>query len=161
MIAEANKVFWLQLVGTGLTASLALHIAAVSTHARWPAVNCDNLYENALLKEPIQVQGGYTSIPENPGLGVEVDWDAVEQFRIDVIDKPYPYPDLLIQVSWPSGEIDDYAHGLQYWDDFIGGRRPVFVPGVRTDIIPDDGTEQWKTRYAEALKKPSWEMRPN
>lgn len=161
MIAEANKVFWLQLVGTGLTATLALHIAAVSTHARWPAVNCDNLYENALLKDPIQVQGGYTSIPENPGLGVEVDWDAVEQFRIDVIDKPYPYPDLLIQVSWPSGEIDDYAHGLQYWDDFIGGRRPVFVPGVRTDIIPDDGTEQWKTRYTEALKKPSWEMRPN
>jgi len=37
--AEAKPVagFWLQLVGTGLTAALALHVAAGCTPARWPA----------------------------------------------------------------------------------------------------------------------------
>ena len=161
IIAQANKVFWLQLVGTGLTATLALHLAAVSTHARWPAVNCDNLYEMNLLETPHRVRGGYMPVPEAPGLGVEVDWDAVERFRIEPIEKPYPHPDLLIKVSWPSGEADYYAHGLQYWDEFIGGRRPVFSPGVDTEIVPDDGSDEWRTLRERAVKKPSWAMRPN
>ncbi len=161
VIAQANKVFWLQLVGTDLTAALSLHLAAVCSHARWPAVNCHNLYAHTLLKEPIRVQGGYAQIPEAPGLGVELDWNAVERFRIEPIAKPYPFPNLLMRLTWPSGNVDYYAHGLQYYDDFIGGRRPVFSPGVRLEIVPDDGSLEWRQRYAEALKKPSWVMRPN
>ena len=161
IIAEANKVFWLQLVGTGITAAWALHFAAASSHARWPAVNCHNLYRHQLLSDPITVQGGLCKIPEAPGLGYEIDWDAIEMFQIDPIAKPYPHPNLLIQVTWPSGEVDDYAHGLQYWDDFIGGRRPVFSPGVEMSIVPDDGSDGWRERYSQATKKPSWVMRPN
>lgn len=161
VIAQANKVFWLQLVGTGITAAWALHFAAVSTHARWPAVNCHNLYEHQLLAEPLEVRGGLCTIPETPGLGFEIDWDAVERFRIEPIAKPYPYPNLLIQVVWPTGEIDDYAHGLQYWDEFITGRRPVTTPGVRMEVVPDDGSAEWRQRYTAALRKPAWVMRPN
>ena len=161
IIAMANKVFWLQLVGTGITAAVALHVAAVSSHARWPAVNCHNLYEHALLKEPLKVTNGLVTVPDGPGLGVEIDWDAVERFRIEPIEKPYPYPNLLIQLLWPSGAVDDYAHGLQYWDDFMNGRKPVFSPGVRMEIVPDDGSGEWRRRYEAALKKPSWDMRPN
>ena len=151
----------MQLVGTGITATWALQLAAVCSHARWPAVNCHNLYENMLLKEPLRVASGLATIPTGPGLGVEIDWDAVERFRIERIAKPYPYPDLLIEVSWPSGLQDDYAHGLQYWDDFIGGRRPVFSPGVDMKVIPDDGSDGWKQRYQRAQQKPWWTMRPN
>ncbi len=166
VIAQANKVFWLQLVGTGLTATLSLHLAAVCSHARWPAVNCHNLYEHTLLKrtskmDPLRVHGGYAQVPAGPGLGVEVDWDAVERFRIQPIAKPYPYPNLLMRLAWPSGAVDYYAHGLQYWDDFLSGRRPVFSPGVRLEIVPDDGSAEWRRLYGEALKKPSWVMRPN
>jgi hypothetical protein len=158
---EHDKVFWLQLVGTGLTATLALHLAAVCTHARWPAVSCHNLYEHTLLKEPIRVHNGYARIPTGPGLGVEVDPDAVERFRIEPIAKPYPYPGLLMRLRWPTGAEDHYAHGLQYWDDFISGRRPVFTPGVRLDIVPNDGSAEWQRQYQEALKKPSYVMKPN
>ena len=161
IIAEANKVFWLQLVGTGITATWALHFAAVCSHARWPAVNCHNLYQNSLLKQPLRVEGSLAAIPQGPGLGVELDWDAVEQFRIAPIAKPYPYPNLLIRISWPVGEADYYAHGLQYWDDFMNGRRPVFAPGVKMEVLPDDGSDQWKLRYAEGLKKPRWVMTQN
>ena len=131
------------------------------SHARWPAVNCHNLYQNALLKQPLRVEGSLTPIPQDPGLGIEVDWDAVERFRIDPISKPYPYPNLLIRVSWAAGEAAYYAHGLQYWEDFIKGRRPVFAPGVRMEVVPDDGSDEWKQLYAEALRKPSWVQRPN
>lgn len=161
LIAEANKVFWLQLVGTDIAAAWALHFAAVSSHARWPAVNCHNLYEQPLLKQPITVHGGLVDVPTAPGLGFEVDWDAVERLRIDPIPKPYPSPNLLIRVQWPSGEVDHYAHGLQYWDDFMNGRRAVFTPGVKMELVPDDGSSQWQADYRAAAQKPGWEMRPN
>lgn len=161
VIAQANKVFWMQLVGTGITATMSLHLAAVCSHARWPAVNCHNLYEHMLLKEPIKVHGGFAKVPDGPGLGIEIDWNAVERFRIQPIPKPYPYPNLLIEVRWPSGLVDDYAHGLQYWDDYINGRRPVFSPGVGMRIIPDDKTPQWRQRYEAALQKQWWVMKAN
>jgi L-alanine-DL-glutamate epimerase-like enolase superfamily enzyme len=161
ILAQANKVFWLQLVGTGLTTALSLHLAAVASHARWPAVSCQNLYEHTLLRQPIRVRGGLAPIPTGPGLGVEVDWDAVERFRIAPIAKPYPYPGLLMRLLWPSGEVDYYTHGLQYWDEFLGGRRPVFSPGVRLEVVPVDGTPEWRQLYETAGKKPAWVMRPN
>ena len=160
-IAQANKVFWYQLVGSGITAVWSIQFAAASTHARWPAVCCHNLYEHTLLKEPLQVKGGLVNIPQAPGLGVEIDWDAVERFRIEPIPKPYPYPNLLIRVAWPSGAEDFYAHGLQYWDDFHNGRRPVFVPGVHMEVIPDDGSKSWRREYERAGQKPSWVMKDN
>jgi len=160
-IAQANKVFWYQLVGSGLTAVWSFHFAAVSSHARWPAVCCHNLYEHALLKEPLQVAGGYAAIPTEPGLGIEIDWDVVERCRIERIDKPYPHPDLLIRVSWPSGAEEFYAHGLQYWEDFHNGRRPIFAPGVDMQVIPDDGSEEWQKQYELACLKPSWVMKDN
>ncbi|MBP85828.1 MAG: enolase [Planctomycetaceae bacterium] len=161
IIAEANKVFWMQLVGTDITAAWALHFAAVSTHARWPAVNCHNLYRHQLLEDPLKVEGGLCKIPEAPGLGFDVDWEAVEMFQIEPISKPYPHPDTLIQVVWPTGEVDDYTHGLQYWDEFIGGRRPVASPGVRMEIVPNDGSDEWRRRFEVANQKRAWVMRPN
>jgi L-alanine-DL-glutamate epimerase-like enolase superfamily enzyme len=161
IIALHNKVFFLQMTGTGITASLALHVAAVSTHARWPAVNCHNLYEHALLKQPLKPVNGLVPVPQGPGLGVEIDWDEVERRRIEPIPKPYPYPNLLMRLSWPSGAEDYYAHGLQYWDDFMNGRKPVFSPGVRLKVVPDDGSDEWRTLRETALKKPAFVMRPN
>jgi L-alanine-DL-glutamate epimerase-like enolase superfamily enzyme len=161
IIAQANKVFWLQLVGTDITAAWALHFAAVSTHARWPAVSCHNLYESPLLEEPLPVHGGLIDVPQRPGLGYAINWDAVERYRIDPIEKPYPHEGLLMKLSWPSGEVDYYAHGLQYWDDFIGGRRPVFSPGVQLEIVANDGSAAWRENHVAALEKPSWVMSPN
>ncbi len=160
-IAQANKVFWYQLTGSDITAVWSIHFAAVSTHARWPAVCCQNLYEHSLLKQPLQVKGGLAAIPTAPGLGVEINWEMVERFRIEPIAKPYPYPNLLIRVSWPSGAEDYYAHGLQYWEDFHNGRRPIFAPGVNMEVIPDDGSKSWQQEYATACQKPSWVMKDN
>jgi L-alanine-DL-glutamate epimerase-like enolase superfamily enzyme len=161
IIALHNKVFFLQMVGTGITATLALHVAAVSSHARWPAVNCHNLFENMLLRQPLKPVNGLVPVPEAPGLGVEIDWDAIEQFRIEPIAKPYPTKNLLMRLSWPSGAEDYYAHGLQYWFDFMNGRKPVFTPGVKLEVILDDGSATWRKQYEAALKKPAWVMRPN
>ncbi len=161
VIAEANKVFWLQLVGTGLTAAWSIHLSAVCSHARWPAISCHNLYLHPLVKSLGSMRNGCLPVPTAPGLGVEVDWDAVEKYRMDPIPKPYPHPGLLIRVNWPSGEQDHYAHGLQYWHDFMTARKPIFSPGVSMEIIPDDGSSEWQRLRAACLSKPEWDMRPN
>src|SRR5690606_219018 len=62
--ATANMPFFLQLVGTGLTTTLALHLGAVLSHAQWPAVTCHELYEHNLLTERIEVVGGHARVPE-------------------------------------------------------------------------------------------------
>jgi hypothetical protein len=66
-----------------------------------------------------------------------------------------------MRLSWPSGAEDFYAHGLQYWDDFMNGRKPVFTSGVHLEVIPNDGSPDWRKLYEAALKKPAWVMRPN
>jgi len=38
--------------------------------------------EHNLLAEPINYQNGHIVVPEAPGLGVEVDENAIEHYRI-------------------------------------------------------------------------------
>jgi hypothetical protein len=63
---------------------------------------------------------------------VELDEDAVERFRIQLIAKPYPEPGPLIAIRWPSGSTSYYAHA------------------VYLERIPDNGSGQWKEFQARA-----------
>ena len=148
--AAADKVFWLQLVGTGITAVWALHLAAVLSHARWPSINCHQLFTHQLVRPAIAVDNGLAPVPDAPGLGVELDEEAVARFRIPPKAKPYPAPGLLIAIRWPSGATSYYAHAQQYWDEFLGGRLPLFPRGVRLEQVPDDGSPGWRELQARA-----------
>jgi hypothetical protein len=152
--AMANKTFWLQLVGTGVTASFALHLAAVVSHATWPAVNCHQLYVNPLIKPGIAVSNGTAAIPEKPGLGVELDEAAISRFRIEPLASPPDPPDALIAVRWPTGATRYYATSKQYWDDFRSGRLQVFTRGVRMDYVENDGGREWKELHERAKAGP-------
>jgi galactonate dehydratase len=151
--AAADKPFWLQLVGTGITATFALHLGAVLTHARWPSVNCHQLYTDQMIKPRIKVANGTAAVPEAPGLGVELDENAVAKFRIEPLkQEPYPAPNLLLAIRWPSGATSYYAHARQYWDDFLGGRLPVFARGVYLERVPDNGSREWRELQARAAQ---------
>ena len=151
--AAADRPFWLQLVGTGITATFALHCAAVLSHARWPAVNCHQLYTHQMIRPAIKVENGTAPVPELPGLGVALDEDAVERFRVEPLKRePYPAPNLLLAIRWPSGATSYYAHARQYWDDFLSGRLPLFPKGVYLERIPDNGSRDWKDLQARAAK---------
>ena len=43
----------------------------------------DNALRTALLEEPFDPSGGEVAVPDGPGLGIEVDEDAVERHRIE------------------------------------------------------------------------------
>ena len=107
--AMANMPFWLQLVGTGITAAFSLHFGAVTSHSTWPAVNCHQLYTHSLLKTPIVVKQGFANIPDRPGLGYDIDWEVVDRFRVE---KPESRPDppRLVEVSWKDGKKMIFNH---------------------------------------------------
>ena len=70
---EANKPFWLQLVGTGITTTWAAHLGAVLPQAQRPAITCMNIREHQLIKPVIEVRSGFYRVPESSGLGIQVD----------------------------------------------------------------------------------------
>ncbi|MBN1641981.1 MAG: enolase [Anaerolineae bacterium] len=148
-----DKPFWLQMVGTGLTTALSLHLGAVLPAAQWPAVNCLNIYADDLLETPIEIAAGYARVPEGPGLGIVVDEQALARFRID---PPYalPKPRLLLTVRWPDGQVRHYADIRQCWADGLNGSIPAQARGVRMEVQPDDGSPAWAELYARAERGP-------
>lgn len=160
--AMADKPFWLQLVGTGITAAFSLHFGAVLSHARWPAVNCHQLYEHTLLTEPIHVEKTMAAVPDRPGLGYELDRDAMERYRVP---RPAqrPEPPRLIEVSWPDGRYMYVANTgrVNFMLDLArAGKMPYFERGVKTRLVPDDGSPRWKELYERARKAPVFTRSP-
>ena len=152
--AEVSMPFWLQIVGNGLTTTWDAHLGAVLTHARWPAISCINLYSHHLLAEPVRVVNGHQRVPDGPGLGVEVDEDAVERFRVpqEVLDGHasrgelfiHPKPRLINAVVYPDGTCI-YMDGL--------AAPGTYVEGVRTEILDDDGSKEWRELHERVQRE--------
>ncbi|MDE2816300.1 MAG: enolase [Chloroflexota bacterium] len=152
--AVANKPFWLQLVGLGLTTAWSAQLGAVLSHAQWPAISCMHIWEHDLLSESFVVEGGYMPVPEGPGLGVTLDEEAIDRYRVDgKADRPRQ----IFRISWPEeyGARDasiyaGYEHDLQRGFDL--GNDPRFVRGSRMEIENDDGTSAFAAAFADAKR---------
>ncbi|MEI7772208.1 MAG: mandelate racemase/muconate lactonizing enzyme family protein [Chloroflexales bacterium] len=159
-LAEAfEKQFWLQMVGTGLTTALSAQLGAVLPLAQWPSVNCLNNYADDLLAAPLEIRGGYMRVPDGPGLGVEIDEQALVKYRMQ---PPYehPRPRLLMSVVWPGGRVMHYATMRpQCWDDFLAGNQPAQERGATMEVYPDDGSPEWAELYERALRAPVRDQR--
>ncbi|MEQ8790895.1 MAG: mandelate racemase/muconate lactonizing enzyme family protein [Pirellulaceae bacterium] len=151
--------FWLQLVGTSITAAWSLHFGAVLSHATWPAVNCHQLYVEPLTTEAIKVKEGVAQVPDGPGLGYELDRAAVERYQVA---KPprRPEPARLIETTWPNGRRMFIANNGQV--NFMltvarEGRMPFYEDGAETRLVPNDGSRAWKEKYQRARREPFME----
>lgn len=152
---ETNFPFWLQLVGSGLTAAHSLHFGGVLKQALWPAVNCHQLFEHDLLTEPILLKDGHAAVPNRPGLGYEVNRDVVEKLRVD---KPAsrPEPERLIETTWADGLRMYTANNGQV--NFMltaanAEKYPFFAAGADTRLVPNDGSARWRELYDKARKE--------
>lgn len=152
---ETRLPFWLQLVGSGLTAAHSLHFGGVLKQAVWPAVNCHQLFEHDLLTEPILVKGGHATVPDRPGLGYEVNRDIVEKLRIQ---KPAqrPEPERLIETIWTDGRRMYTANNGKV--NFMltaanEDRYPYYADGAETRLVPNDNSPRWRELYDRARKE--------
>lgn len=151
--ATFNKEFWIQLVGTGLGTALAIQLGAVLTHARWPSVTAVNVFESTLVKENLDPVLGYVQVPDGPGLGVTVDEDAVERYRVEPgfsIERPRP----LLRFVLPSGVTREYANVDHLWKDCLDdGTLGIQPRGAKLELIDDDGTPEFAKRRADAAAR--------
>lgn len=154
--AEAGMPFWLQVTGSGITAAWSLHFGGVLTHAVWPAVNCHQLFTHPLLTEEIAISEGHADVPDQPGLGYELDRDAVEKFKCD---KPAarPEPERLIETTWDDGKKMYIANDgtvnfmiKHAMNELI----PYYEDGADTHLVPDDGGAEWRQLYEQARVQP-------
>lgn len=153
--AVAERPFWLQLVGTGITAAFSVHCGGAFAQAAWPAIDCHQVYEHDLLVDSLPVADGYTPVPDEPGLGYEVDMDAVERFRCEKPDER-PNPPRLVESDWADGPTVYCAEGQV---NFMIRRArdeemPYFERGVETRLVPDDDSEAWQDLHDRAAEGP-------
>ena len=146
LAARAQMPFWLQMVGTGLTTTFAAHIGSVLEQARWPAIPCINIYSHTLLRQ-FEVKGGHLQVPTAPGLGVELDREAVERFRVEP-DFVKPPVRQIHEVRWPDGRVH-WAPDGGYRGDFVAGKITGFLPGMHLEVRLDDGGEEFAREYGE------------
>jgi hypothetical protein len=139
LLEQANKPFWLQLVGTGVTTTWAAHCGATYVQAKWPAITCMNIYESQLLTEPIQIRGGFMRVPEGPGLGIEIDPAAIERYRVDYDFVPLPRH--VYRYVRANGEITYYKGDKQRLHrTFPDDAQPICEAGATLEVYADDGS---------------------
>jgi muconate cycloisomerase len=70
---------------SGIGVAAGLHFACSSPAVRYGSdfYTCGYLLADDLVREPPRVEDGDILVPRGPGLGVEVDWDAVDRYRAD------------------------------------------------------------------------------
>ena len=84
-IAEAAGLpVWLQVVGLGLGVSGAFgtHVHAVIKNATIPSDSLHFVRENDLIYGALTPKDGFVEVPTTPGLGIELDMEALEKYRI-------------------------------------------------------------------------------
>lgn len=90
-ITEARRIAWMahdhniHFVSHGWNTAVGLaadlHLAAAIPVARYVEYLTPAVYIEGILKEPFRLDGeGFLAIPQGPGLGIELDYDALRNF---------------------------------------------------------------------------------
>ena len=156
LAAAFNRPFWLQLVGAGLTTAFAVHLGAVLSHAHLPYITCSELWKKDLLKRRLPVVDGYITVPNGPGLGVEVDEKAIEQYRAEdgepTPKERYRAKKRILRVVWPAGprekRVWEFTAEEEYQKEFYNGSIPGFQQGVHLEVEESDGSAAFRKEHA-------------
>ncbi len=83
MAERANRLVVPHSWSSDLLTAASLHLTAFARRAEFVEFNTSQgPLSRALVKNPIGLEAGYLRVPEGPGLGVDVDEEVVERYRI-------------------------------------------------------------------------------
>jgi L-alanine-DL-glutamate epimerase-like enolase superfamily enzyme len=135
----ANVQTIMQLTGGTLTKALALHIAAVMPTATGHSINLDDQYAEDITTETVPVVAGSSPVPDGPGLGFEVDEDALARMAEQ---QPSEIPTHLGVLHLPGGHrvyTPSYPEVLA-----LTGREEGAIRGIGFEIWEDDGSAEFR-----------------
>jgi L-alanine-DL-glutamate epimerase-like enolase superfamily enzyme len=96
LFEAANVPFMMQNNGGNTTLAMVVHMAAAFERATLHHVNLARLWEEDVVTPVFKVVGGQVQVPEEPGLGVALDREALERLKAAPVA---PMPRALIRVS--------------------------------------------------------------
>ncbi len=102
------------------------------------SINLDDQYEEDVTTETIPVIEGYSPVPEGPGLGFEVDEDAIARLAAN---KPIERPRFVGILHMPGGHTF-YGPGqvAPYGEEGT-------IRGFRTEVWEEDGSSEFEKIY--------------
>jgi hypothetical protein len=106
-----------------------------------------NIYESQLLAEPIEIRGGFQPVPNRLGLGVEIDMQAVERYRVDYtfVDPPRH----IYRYACAGGEVTYYGDDKQALHHiFPKDAQPLCEVGANMLPVEDDGSAEFADLFA-------------
>src|SRR5688572_3444770 len=151
-LSAASLPLLLQITGGTLTKALALHVAAVTPAATLHSVNLDDQYEDDITTTRIPVASGTSPVPEAPGLGLEVDEDALHRLSQN---KPTPVPRHVAVVTLPEGNGQGgptitFPSLTSIRVQQHTGREEGTIHGISMRLWDDDGTPEFEKAHSRA-----------
>lgn len=140
---EAQKPFWIQTVGTGLRAAWVLHLASVCQQGTLSSLAAHNIWQRDLTMLPTPT-AGFAQVAEKPGLGVDIDEDAITALRSA---EPIEIGREITTVVHPDDVCWHFASELQRHETYYFGSAPGFVRGTRLETRRDDGSADFDTLF--------------
>jgi len=139
---KANIQTILQFEGGTLGKAMAMHMAAVLPTHTAHSINLDDQYEEDITTERIPVIEGYSPVPEGPGLGFEVDEEALARVAAN---KPWEPPKHVNILHLPGGHKIYSLSGpsVAQWT----GREEGTIRGIRLEYWDDDGSAEFERTY--------------
>lgn len=86
MAAKRDRLVVPHCWKTGVSISATAHLAFVTPHCPYieylPANICEEALRKELVAEELVLEHGVIPPPDKPGLGIEIDWDALKRFKV-------------------------------------------------------------------------------
>ena len=145
--AEARVSTVIQLTGGSLSKAMALHLGAVIPQVSH-SINLDDQYDDDVTGGRIEVAEGSSPVPEGPGLGVEVDEEALS--RIAMNPKTI-LPKYLCKLRLPGGHTW-YTIGYPSVKRLTGFPEGN-IRDITLDIWEEEASHQWQQTYDEVKRQ--------
>ena len=127
--------------------AMALHMSAVLPSASGHMITLDDQYGEDYVKGSIPVDEGFSPVPEGPGLGFEVDEDALARLAAN---DPNVVPRHVGRLYLPGGRMY-YTPGFPNVPA-ITGREEGTIRGLRSDLWEEDGSADFEEAYEKVQK---------
>ena len=141
---KANVQTVVQLTGGTLTKALALHMAAVLPSCTGHNIDLDDQYEEDITRSRIPVVEGYSPVPQEPGLGYEVDEEALARLAAQKITERPRYVGVL---HMPGGHTF-------YGPSYVSPEgEEGSVRGFSSELWEDDGSKEFAEVYERTRRE--------
>lgn len=146
----AGKPFWIQTIGSGLRAAWLAHVVSTCQQATLSNLACHTIWQRDLTELP-PVVGGHMAVPDGPGLGVQIDEQAVEELRAEAAPEQ---PRRITTVVTPDGTRRHFSSDGQRHEAYYLNEVPGFIEGVYLDTRADDGSDGFEDLFGRCELAP-------